>query len=217
MMKACLRALLVCFLMIQLLQLEASVRGQAIGFQPVPAAFPNGPFLNVTPAVSADRRYVRMSLDVSFNVLNGFTTYTVPAAVSGGGAGMIPRLGGLGGAGGLGAAGGANGIRSVGLGGPTVAGAAPGLVIGQPAGDPFEQALRSPQAVSLPASPSFSQEEMPRTRAGNPQASLARSRQRGATRPQHAVKTRRKSAGSSSTYKKQALPEVPTDDFPFDP
>ena len=66
--------------------------------------------LDVTPAVSADRRYVRMTLGVNFNELIGFTTYQVPAAVSGGGAGMNGPLGGLlGGGGGLGGAGGLGG------------------------------------------------------------------------------------------------------------
>lgn len=216
-MKGCLRALLLGILMTEVLHLEVSAWGQAIGFQPVPAPFPSGTILDVTPAVSADRRYVRLSLNPTFSVLNGFTNYTVPAAVSGGGAGMNGAIGGLGGAGGLGALGGGNGVRSVGLGGPTVAGAAPGLILGTPAGDPFEQALRSPPAVSLPASPSVSQEEKPRTQAGNSQASAPRSQRRGASRPQHAIKTRRKTAGSSSAYGKQTLPEVPTDVFPFEP
>lgn len=155
-MKGCLHALLVGFLTMELGHLEVSARGQAIGFQPIPAPFPSGAILDVTPAVSADRRYVRMSLGVSFSELSGFTTYSVPAAVSGGGAGMNGPIGGIGGAGGLGGLGGANSVRSVGLGGPTVAGAAPGLVFGPPAGDPFKQALRGPSAVCLPASSSLS-------------------------------------------------------------
>jgi len=172
-MKGCLRALLLGFLTLVVSNFEVSARGQAIGFQPTVAPFPSGSILDVTPAVSADRRYVRMSLAPNFSVLNGFTNYSVPAAVSGGGANMN---GPIGGAGGLGALGGGNGIRSVGLGGPTVAEAAPGLVFGQPAGDPFEQALRSPSAASLPASASLSQEEKPRARAHNPQTSVARSK-----------------------------------------
>jgi len=216
-MKGCLRALLAGFLTMLVSHFEVSARGQAIGFQPIPAPFPSGAILDVTPAVSADRRYVRMSLGVSFSELNGFTTYSVPAAVSGGGANMNGPIGGIGGAGGLGALGGANGIRSVGLGGPTVAGAAPGLVFGPPAGDPFEQALGSPSAASLPASSSVSQEEKPRARARNSQTNLARSQRRGASRPQRAVKTRSKSAGSTSPNGEQTLPEGPTGVFPLDP
>jgi len=216
-MKGCLRALLVGFLTMEVSHLEVSARGQAIGFQPIPAPFPSGAILDATPAVSADRRYVRMSLGVSFSVLNGFTNYSVPAAVSGGGANMNGPIGGLGGAGGVGGLGGDNGVHSVGLGGPTVAGAAPGLVFGPPTGDPFEQALRSPSAVSLPATSSLSQEEKPRARVRNPQASLARSQRRGASRLQRPVKTLRKSAGSTSPNGEQTLPEVPTGIFPFDP
>jgi hypothetical protein len=173
-MKGCLRALLAGLLTMAVSHFEVSARGQAIGFQPIPAPFPSGSILDVTPAVSADRRYVRMSLGVSFSTLNGFTNYSVPAAVSGGGANMNGPIGGLGGAGGLGALGGANGMRSVGLGGPTVADAAPGLVFGQPVGDPFEQALRSPSVASLPASSPLSQEAKPRARARNSQSNLAR-------------------------------------------
>jgi hypothetical protein len=216
-MKGCLRALLVGFLTMVVSYFEVSARGQAIGFQPIPAPFPSGAILDVTPAVSADRRYVRMSLGVSFSVLNGFTNYSVPAAVSGGGAGMNGPIGGIGGAGGLGALGGANGVRSVGLGGPTAAGAAPGLVFGSPAGDPFEQALRSPSAASLPVSSALSQAEKPRARARNSQTDLARSQRRRASRPQRAGKTRLKSAGSTSPGGEQMLPEVPPGLFPFDP
>ena len=53
--------LLVGFLTMEVLHLEVSARGQAIGFQPIPAPFPSGTILDVTPAVSADRRYVRLS------------------------------------------------------------------------------------------------------------------------------------------------------------
>ena len=34
--------------------------------------------LTVTPVVSADRRYVRMTLTPFFNTINGFSTFTVP-------------------------------------------------------------------------------------------------------------------------------------------
>jgi hypothetical protein len=196
---------------------EVSARGQAVGFEPIPAPFPSGAILDVTPAVSADRRYVRMSLGVSFSVLNGFTNYSVPAAVSGGGAGMNGPIGAIGGAGGLGALGGANGVRSVGLGGTTVAGAAPGLVFGSPAGDPFEQALRSPSAASLPAASAFSQEEKPGAPARNSQTNRARSQRQRASRPQRAVKTRSRSAASTSPSGEQMLEQIPPGLFPFDP
>jgi hypothetical protein len=43
--------------------------------------------MTVTPAVSADRRYVRLNVNAYFNAINGFTNFTTPlGAVSGGGA-----------------------------------------------------------------------------------------------------------------------------------
>src|SRR5208282_1002284 len=59
-------------------------RGQAIAFEPVIGQALTGSTLGVTPVVSADRRYVRLSVNPSFNVLNGFTTFGIPGAVSGG-------------------------------------------------------------------------------------------------------------------------------------
>src|SRR3954470_1781545 len=84
-----------------------SARAQAVAFQPVVTPFPSGVTLDVTPTVSADRRYVRMGIGVSFTSLLGFDTYSVPAAVSGGGMnGAIGGLGGLGMGGGMGGGGG---------------------------------------------------------------------------------------------------------------
>jgi hypothetical protein len=74
-------------------------------FAPAPAkaqgigVIPDGVFLGVTPAVTADRRYVRLSVDTNFNTLNGFSTFPVPAAVSGGGGVAFGAGGGLGGGG----------------------------------------------------------------------------------------------------------------------
>jgi hypothetical protein len=59
-------------------------RAQAIAFEPVIGQALTGSTLGVTPVVSADRRYVRLSVSPSFNVLNGFTTFGIPGAVSGG-------------------------------------------------------------------------------------------------------------------------------------
>jgi hypothetical protein len=53
--------------------------------------------MSATPVVSVDRRYVRLGVSPFFTGLQGFDTFSVPAAVGGGG------LGGLGG--GLGFAG----------------------------------------------------------------------------------------------------------------
>lgn len=59
-------------------------RGQAIAFEPVIGLAPTGSTLGVTPVVSADRRYVRLSVTPFFNVVNGFSTFGIPGAVSGG-------------------------------------------------------------------------------------------------------------------------------------
>jgi hypothetical protein len=90
---------------------NSSARGQAIAFQPQVSPLFSGAWIGVTPVVSADRRYVRLSLDTSFNQVNGFTPYLVPAAVGGGGGGT----GGLTGLNGLiGAGGGGGGTGRVG-------------------------------------------------------------------------------------------------------
>jgi type II secretory pathway component GspD/PulD (secretin) len=59
----------------------------AVAFQPTIAALPDGVILNVTPVVSADRRYVRMTLSPFFQTFNGFSNFIIPAAVGGGGLG----------------------------------------------------------------------------------------------------------------------------------
>jgi len=58
-----------------------------VAFVPNVASFPNGVTLGVTPVVSADRRYVRMTINPQFTGLEGFDAVSVPAAVSGGGLG----------------------------------------------------------------------------------------------------------------------------------
>jgi hypothetical protein len=78
--------------------------GQVIAYTPQVGFVPNGSTLTATPVVSADRRYVRLTLSPFFNTLNGFTTYSAPIAAVGGFAGMNGGMGG--GIGGGGAAGG---------------------------------------------------------------------------------------------------------------
>ena len=80
---------------------------QAVGFQPNVGQIPDGVNLSATPAVSADRRYVRLSLNANFSTINGFSNFPVAGAVGGGGGGL-GALGGLGGIGGRG--GGAPGL-----------------------------------------------------------------------------------------------------------
>jgi hypothetical protein len=100
-----------------LFMVSGQAKGQAVAFQPTPGAVLDGVSLNATPVVSADRRYVRLSLSPLFQSVEGFQTFPVPAAIAGGGNGGGLGGGGLGGlggglgAGGLGGAGG--GFRSV--------------------------------------------------------------------------------------------------------
>ncbi|GIW87369.1 MAG: hypothetical protein KatS3mg108_1693 [Isosphaeraceae bacterium] len=59
----------------------------SVAFQPQIQTFPDGVQLFVTPVVSADRRYVRMSLSPIFTTFLQFDTFVIPAAVGGGGLG----------------------------------------------------------------------------------------------------------------------------------
>lgn len=79
-----------------------------VAFARVVQPFQNGVNLDVTPVVSHDRRYVRMSLNFQSTALEGFDRYSVPAAVGGTGNG-----GGFGGGAGGGGANGGGG-RGVG-------------------------------------------------------------------------------------------------------
>lgn len=80
----------------------AQARGQgAVGFAPTVGTLPDGVMLGVTPVVTADRRYVRLGVQPQFQTVLGFDSYTIPAAVSGGGGfgGGGPGGGGQGGGG----------------------------------------------------------------------------------------------------------------------
>jgi hypothetical protein len=130
-----------------------SAHGQgAVAFQPQVATFPDGVILNVTPVVTADRRYVRfVNLNPQFIALQEFNTFIVPGAVSGGGigggfggfgGGVGGGFGGGGGGAGIGPGGGGGGFASV----PPGALGAPMMGAG-PASDPFAAAYAQ---ASLP-------------------------------------------------------------------
>lgn len=72
--------------------LAPALFAQAVAFQPVVGSLPSGPILNTTPAISLDRRYVRLGINAQFIDNAAFSTYNVPAAV-GGGAERPGRLG----------------------------------------------------------------------------------------------------------------------------
>ncbi len=55
---------------------------QAVGFQPGIGTVPDGVSLNVTPVVSADRRYVRLGINANFSTINGFMNFPVARGVA---------------------------------------------------------------------------------------------------------------------------------------
>ncbi len=116
-------------------------QGGAIAYEPVVNWYLNGAALTATPVVSADRRYVRMTLNPYFNTVNGFTTYSAQlGAVSGGGVGGGGIGGGGGGAGGgIGGGGGGagGGFGGGGAGGGAFVGGMNGVVAGGGVGAPM--------------------------------------------------------------------------------
>jgi type II secretory pathway component GspD/PulD (secretin) len=56
----------------------------AVAFTPQIGFVPTGVTLTVTPVVSADRRYVRLTLSPFFNANNGFTTFSSQSGAVGG-------------------------------------------------------------------------------------------------------------------------------------
>ena len=59
----------------------------AVAFFPTVAQIPDGVILSVIPVVTADRRYVRLSIAPQFLAFDHFDTFVIPAAVGGGGLG----------------------------------------------------------------------------------------------------------------------------------
>ena len=88
-----------------------------VGFAPVVGSFPNGVNLDVTPVVSHDRRYVRMSVNFQSTAIEGFDSALIPAAVGGNGNGAPG--GGFGAGGGRGGGGGGGAGRLGFMGRPT--------------------------------------------------------------------------------------------------
>jgi hypothetical protein len=169
----------------------------AVAFQPVVSSFPSGVTLDVTPAVSADRRYVRLGLAPNFTGLNGFDTFAVPAAVGGGGfAGMNGFVGGAGGMGGGGAAGaGGGGFRAAGLGELGLTAGDPGRGMGMIAGDPFANARNaSNQALRPGVSGPQSLELESRPAMRGAQARMGRAQARSSLHARRATRGRQRSA-----------------------
>jgi hypothetical protein len=127
-----LKAVLVALASIAALGPQASAQ---VAFVPNVSSFPSGVTLGVTPVVSFDRRYVRMTVNPQFTAIEGFDTIAVPGAVSGGPGGPA-ALGGLGGLGG-----GGGGFRNVGVPGLTFSAGMDGMLgsgsSGRGFGDPY--------------------------------------------------------------------------------
>jgi hypothetical protein len=106
--------------------LTPTVGIQAVGFTPQITVIPDGIFLTVTAVVSADRRYVRLTLGPSFNSIIDVQSFTFNSGGNVGGNG-IGIGGGIGG-GGLGGGGlGGGGLGGGGLGGGLGGGGALGF------------------------------------------------------------------------------------------
>ena len=65
--------------------LTPSVSAGAVAFTPIIGQLPDGVTLSVTPVVSADRRYVRLSLAPVFSTVTDLTSQAFPGAAVGGG------------------------------------------------------------------------------------------------------------------------------------
>ena len=57
--------------------IQPSAKAQ-VAYIPEIGFVPTGATMTVTPAVSADRRYVRLSVNTFFNSLIGFSTFSFP-------------------------------------------------------------------------------------------------------------------------------------------
>jgi hypothetical protein len=64
--------------------LQTAAQAQ-IAYVPSIGFVPTGATMTVTPAVSADRRYVRLGVDAFFNDLNNIQTFSFPGGAVGGG------------------------------------------------------------------------------------------------------------------------------------
>ena len=108
---------------------------QAIAFTPTIGTAPDGVGMSVTPVVSADRRYVRLSISAGFSTVDRFQNLNIPlGAVAGGpgagggmGGGAIVGGGGMGGGGGAGFGGGFPSFGlPMGMDGPVASSSIPG-------------------------------------------------------------------------------------------
>ncbi|WP_435007840.1 hypothetical protein P12x_005105 [Tundrisphaera lichenicola] len=84
---------LVAVVWLEMLGSSGEAEAQVVGFSPTIGNLPDGVGLGVTPVVSADRRYVRLSVGAGFQTVDGFQTLGVPGAVGGGNGGGLNSIG----------------------------------------------------------------------------------------------------------------------------
>ena len=187
----------------------ATSKAQAVAFMPGIGSFPNGAMMSATPVVSADRRYVRLTVNPQFTVLQGFDSYSVPGAVTGGGQTGIGGLGGIGGAGGGGGGGIGGGVGFAGMNGP-ISGDSSAMSWGEFAADPQGFVDQSPQRrPDVEASTDFEDqrwaeapsraEVRPQQHQAAPKATLKKRRGRPARAERSTATTKRSKSAPKST------------------
>jgi hypothetical protein len=142
--------------------IQSSAKAQ-IAYIPEIGSIPTGATMTVTPVVSADRRYVRLSVDAFFNDLNFFSTFSFPGGAVGGGGGG--NFGGAGGGLGGGLGGGGGNIGGIGGGGGNVGGAGGGINAGMD-GVIFDDGYRSGVQVGTGANAGVAGSQSNGLRAG---------------------------------------------------
>ncbi|WP_422928679.1 hypothetical protein [Singulisphaera sp. PoT] len=183
----------------------ATSKAQAVAFMPGIGSFPNGAMMSATPVVSADRRYVRLTVNPQFTVLQGFDSYSVPGAVTGGGQTGIGGIGGLGGAGG----GIGGGVGFAGMNGP-ISGDSSAMSSGEFAADPQGFVDQSPQRrPDVEASTDFEDqrwveappraEVSPQRHQSAPKATLKKRRGRPARAERSTATTKRSKSAAKAT------------------
>jgi hypothetical protein len=192
------------------LGLVPRARAQAIAFEPVIGQALTGSTLGVTPVVSPDRRYVRLSVGASFNNVNGFTNFSIPAAVSGGGSGNFNAgMNGVIGPVGVDVGSGSNPYGFAGDVGQTRAGPLP-MNMGLGAGNSLAQSdgLMGEPAFAMNGWPEDSFDESQPWPSGVANRSVASGGQRGIRSAKAVSRQRRAARKAAATQPKTTPPSV---------
>ncbi len=98
------------------ISVQPAVGNFSVGFQPIIQTFQDGVQMSVQAVISADRRYVRLSVSPFFTNITDVFTFTFAGGGTNGGTGIGGIAGQAGGAGGIAGAGGAGGFGGGGQG-----------------------------------------------------------------------------------------------------